>query len=57
MAGLGAQPFVQEVKTTANLQHLNILPRVDSGEADSFLFGGGREPGDQRLTFEGSGGR
>jgi hypothetical protein len=54
-AVLEAQRLVQEIKTTA--QHLYILPLFDSGEADSFLFGGGREPADQRLTFEGSGDR
>ncbi len=36
-AVLGAERFVQEIKTTANLQHPHILPLFDSGEADSFL--------------------
>ncbi len=35
---LGAERFVQEIKTTANLQHPHILPLFDSGEADSFLY-------------------
>jgi serine/threonine-protein kinase len=37
-AVLGADRFVQEIKTTASLQHPHILPLFDSGEADSFLF-------------------
>ena len=37
-AVLGADRFVQEIKTTANLQHPHILPLFDSGEADGFLF-------------------
>ncbi len=31
-AALGAQRFLQEIKTTANLQHPHILPLHDSGE-------------------------
>ena len=37
-AAVGADRFLAEIKTTANLQHPNILPLFDSGEADSFLF-------------------
>ncbi len=37
-AVLGAERVVQEIKTTANLQHPHILPLFDSGEADSFLY-------------------
>ncbi len=37
-AVLGADRFVQEIKTTANLQHPHILPLFDSGEADGFLY-------------------
>ncbi|MDX1493237.1 MAG: protein kinase [Longimicrobiales bacterium] len=37
-AVVGAERFLTEIKTTANLQHPNILPLHDSGEADSFLF-------------------
>jgi hypothetical protein len=35
---VGAECFLAEIKTTANLQHLHILPLFDSGEADGFLF-------------------
>ena len=37
-AVLGAERFVQEIKTTANLHHAHILPLFDSGEADGFLY-------------------
>ncbi len=37
-AVVGAERFLAEIKTTASLQHPNILPLHDSGEADSFLF-------------------
>ncbi len=37
-AVVGAERFLAEIKTTANLQHPNILPLHDSGEADGFLF-------------------
>ena len=37
-AVLGAERFLQEIETTANLQHPHILPLFDSGEADSFLY-------------------
>ncbi len=37
-AVLGAERFVQEIKTTAGLQHPHILPLHDSGEADGFLY-------------------
>ena len=37
-AALGAERFLAEIKTTANLQHPHILPLHDSGEADGFLF-------------------
>ncbi len=37
-AVLGAERFVQEIKTTANLQHPQVLPLFDSGEADGFLY-------------------
>ena len=33
-AVLGADRFVVEVKTTADLQHLHVLPLFDSGSAD-----------------------
>ena len=37
-AVIGAERFLSEIRTTANLQHPHILPLHDSGEADSFLF-------------------
>jgi serine/threonine-protein kinase len=37
-AVVGADRFLAEIETTANLQHPNVLPLFDSGEADSFLF-------------------
>ncbi len=35
---LGAERFLAEIKTTANLQHPHILPLFDSGEAGGQLF-------------------
>ena len=35
---VGAERFLTEIKTTANLQHPHILPLFDSGEADGFVF-------------------
>jgi serine/threonine-protein kinase len=35
---LGAERFLREIKTVANLTHPHILPLYDSGEADGFLF-------------------
>jgi eukaryotic-like serine/threonine-protein kinase len=37
-AVVGAERFLAEIKTTANLTHPNILPLHDSGEAEGFLF-------------------
>jgi serine/threonine-protein kinase len=37
-AVVGSERFLAEIETTANLQHPNILPLYDSGEADSFLY-------------------
>ena len=37
-AALGAERFVAEITTTANLQHPHILPLHDSGDADGYLF-------------------
>ena len=37
-AVIGAERFLAEIRTTANLQHPHILPLFDSGQADSFLF-------------------
>ncbi len=35
---VGAERFLKEIVITANLQHPNILPLYDSGEADTFLY-------------------
>ncbi|MGH7497535.1 MAG: protein kinase domain-containing protein [Gemmatimonadales bacterium] len=35
---LGAERFLKEIEVTANLQHPNILPLYDSGEAASYLY-------------------
>ncbi len=37
-AVIGAERFLVEIRTTANLQHPHILPLFDSGEADGFLY-------------------
>jgi hypothetical protein len=37
-AVLGAERFLAEIRVTANLQHPNILPLFDSGEANGLLF-------------------
>ena len=37
-AALGAQRFLSEIRTTANLQHPHIVPLHDSGEADGKLY-------------------
>ncbi|HEY7686606.1 MAG TPA: serine/threonine-protein kinase [Gemmatimonadales bacterium] len=37
-ASLGGGRFLREVKIAAQLQHPHILPLLDSGEADGFLF-------------------
>src|SRR5829696_7770396 len=37
-AALGAERFLAEIRTTANLQHQHILPLHDSGNADGLLF-------------------
>jgi serine/threonine-protein kinase len=37
-AVVGAERFLAEIETTANLQHPHILPLFDSGGADGFLF-------------------
>jgi len=37
-AVVGAERFLAEIKTTANLQHPHILPLFDSGEADGLLY-------------------
>lgn len=35
---LGAERFLREIKVTARLNHPHILPLLDSGEADGFLY-------------------
>ena len=37
-AVLGGERFLAEIQVTANLQHPNLLPLFDSGEADGLLF-------------------
>jgi Tol biopolymer transport system component len=37
-AVIGADRFLSEIRTTANLQHPHIVALYDSGAADSFLF-------------------
>lgn len=37
-ASLGADRFLREVKITAGLNHPHILPLLDSGEVDGFLY-------------------
>jgi serine/threonine-protein kinase len=37
-AVLGADRFLGEIRVTANLQHPNLLPLFDSGEANGMLF-------------------
>ena len=35
---LGPERFLSEIRVTANLQHPNLLPLFDSGEADGLLY-------------------
>jgi Tol biopolymer transport system component/tRNA A-37 threonylcarbamoyl transferase component Bud32 len=37
-AVIGAERFLSEIRTTANLQHPHILPLFDSGEVDGALY-------------------
>jgi tRNA A-37 threonylcarbamoyl transferase component Bud32 len=37
-AVIGAERFLQEIRTTANLQHPHILPLHDSGQVDGTVF-------------------
>src|SRR3970282_2014780 len=37
-AVLGVERFLAEIQVTANLQHPNLLPLFDSGEAQGLLF-------------------
>ena len=43
-AVVGAERFLAEIKTTANLQHPHILPLHDSGEADGFKVSSSSRP-------------
>lgn len=38
IAAHGARRFLQEIRTTAGLNHPHILPLFDSGEADGFIY-------------------
>jgi eukaryotic-like serine/threonine-protein kinase len=49
-AVLGAERFVQEIRTTAHLQHPNILPLFDSGRAVA-PSGGGRAAGGDTFLY------
>src|SRR6187399_3683648 len=37
-AVLGVERFLSEIQVTANLQHPNLLPLFDSGEANGLLY-------------------
>jgi serine/threonine-protein kinase len=37
-AAIGADRFLREIETAANLMHPHILPLHDSGEADGFVY-------------------
>jgi serine/threonine-protein kinase len=37
-AAVGAERFLREIRITARLQHPHVLPLMDSGEADGFLY-------------------
>jgi serine/threonine protein kinase len=37
-AVLGVERFLSEIKVTANLQHPNLLPLFDSGDANGYLY-------------------
>ena len=37
-AAVGAERFLREIETTANLRHPHILPLYDSGSVDGFLY-------------------
>ncbi len=37
-AAIGSERFLREIKITAGLSHPHILPLLDSGEADGFLY-------------------
>jgi eukaryotic-like serine/threonine-protein kinase len=37
-AALGPERFIEEIKLTARLNHPHILPLLDSGESEGFLY-------------------
>jgi serine/threonine-protein kinase len=37
-AAVGSQRFLQEIEVTAGLDHPHVLPLLDSGDADGFLY-------------------
>ena len=37
-AAIGSERFLSEIRTTAKLQHPNILPLLDSGDVDGLLY-------------------
>jgi serine/threonine-protein kinase len=49
-AVIGAERFLSEIKTTANLQHPHILPLFDSGIAQGSGAGPGTEPPSSRAA-------
>jgi serine/threonine-protein kinase len=62
-ATLGAERFLREIETTARLTHPNILPLLDSGEAQGLLYfvmpfvtGETRAAGSGALVHPGRGG-
>jgi hypothetical protein len=38
MASIGAERFLREIRIIASLQHPNVVPLLDSGEADGILY-------------------
>lgn len=50
LAVLGGERLPSEIRVTANLQHPNLLPLFDSGEAGGLAHVGRREPTRGRAT-------
>jgi len=50
-AAIGADRFLAEIRTTANLQHPHILPLFDSGRTGADEGGHGRTPADELLYY------
>jgi serine/threonine-protein kinase len=38
MASIGADRFLREIRIIASLQHPNVVPLLDSGEAEGILY-------------------